>query len=1479
MALFRRLFYRKPPDHLLEISERVYVFDSCFSTDILDGDDYKKYLGGIVPQLQDYYPDASFKVFNFKEGDERGQISDVLSEYDIKVIDYPLQYEGCPILPLDTIHHFLRSSERWLTTSRKQNVLLMHCERGGWPILAFMLAGLLLYRKQYTDEKMTLEMVYKQAPSEIRYLLSPLDPHPSQTRYLHYITRRNGATTWLPADTPLAMDCIILKALPLFGAGKGFRPVLRVYGQDPKITSSKISKLLFSTATRKKDMLFYRQEKCDLVRLDVRCRIQGDTILECVHLEDDLVREEMIFRIMFHTAFIHSNVLKLNRDKIDVLWDAKDQFLRDFKLEVLFSDAHTLPSINTRNMMREDKIEEEVATPMEFFEVEEIFSDAVDELDGNSDLYYPEVAENITDNKEPDIVRKDNIDVHAFQDCAPAVVENIPDNKEPDAIRKDDSEVHAFQDCAPAVVENIPDNKKPDVVRKKDINVHGFQDCAPGVVENIQDNKVSDVVRKDDIDHAFQDCASPVVENIPDNKEPDAVRKDDSEVHAFQDCAPAVVENIPDNKKPDVVRKKDINVHAFQDCAPGVVKNIQDNKVSDVVRKDDIDHAFQDCASPVVENIPDDKESHMVRKYDIDVHAFQDCAPAIVENITDNKEPDVVRKDDTDVYPFQDSAADEGNQNQKATEDSNQKTSNDLGDQEFLDAQTTSIDMLEEGEIMHDNSVLSGQNKIEEQNSPSKMVAGSKKTKSNKAISLTTKTMQIPNSKSTIEGADTKKKSKFQKSPSVPMRKAKPDAPSRWIPSNKGSYTDSMHVYYPPSRRNSAPDILKLEKESPSTGKNNKAPPTNRTGKCSSWPRSTGSPTKPPPSLRLSKLVQSSSEKIDTTSQSLPPPPPSLQSSVLAPLPHPIPQPPSSKILPPPPPSQRLLAPPSPPPPPPLPFSNSLPLFPPTPSDEVRQSSVKSSTCLPSSPPPHSAVASTTQIICRVLPPPPPPPPPWSKPIFSISVSDLSPPSPSLSPQSSSVPLPPPPPPLPLRAPSAPVRCVPLHQSSILGAPSKFSRGIPPPPPIPPFSSKQCQPSRGLPPPPPPPPFSGVHSQASKGVPVPPPPPPPPFSGAHSQLSGYEHVPLHPPLPSFPGAQSQPSRGIPEPLLPPPFSATQRKLSRNVSLPPPPPPFPGVPSSYEVPSTPPNTIHNVPPPPPPPFSMVPSPQPPPPHNHQSPLAPSNVGGPPPPPPPPLLNVGGAPHPPPPPPPPPGAPGPPPLHRPSGIVSGPPLPPPPPGAPPSPPPPGGARGPPSPPPPPGAPAPPPPPGGARGPPPPPPPPGAPPLPPPPGSARGPPPPPLPRGAPGPPPPPGAPRPPGGGPPPPPPFGAKVGGAPPPPAGRGRGLGTGRPAAASQAKRSNLKPLHWSKVTRALQGSLWDELQKNEEPQSSSSEFDVKELESLFSAIVPKRDTGSKVGKKPAGATSDIVHLIDLRRANNTEIMLTKVKMSFAEMMVG
>lgn len=232
------------------------MFDCCFSTDVLEEHEYKVYMGGIVAQLQDYYPEASFMVFNFREGERRSQLLDILSQYDMTVMDYPRQYEGCPLLPLEMIHHFLRSSESWLSLEGQQNVLLMHCERGGWPVLAFMLAGLLLYRKQYSGEQKTLEMVYKQAPKELLHLLSPLNPQPSQLRYLQYISRRNLGADWPPADTPLLLDCLILRVLPIY-SGEGCRPVIRVYGQDPKTLANRSSKLLMSTSETKKPIRRY----------------------------------------------------------------------------------------------------------------------------------------------------------------------------------------------------------------------------------------------------------------------------------------------------------------------------------------------------------------------------------------------------------------------------------------------------------------------------------------------------------------------------------------------------------------------------------------------------------------------------------------------------------------------------------------------------------------------------------------------------------------------------------------------------------------------------------------------------------------------------------------------------------------------------------------------------------------------------------------------------------------------------------------------------------------------------------------------------------------------------------------------------------------------------------------------------------------------------------------------------------------------
>lgn len=51
-------------------------------------------------------------------------------------------------------------------------------------------------------------------------------------------------------------------------------------------------------------------------------------------MDDDLKDEEMMFRVMFNTAFIQSHILLLTLQDIDIAWDAQDQFSKDFKAEV-----------------------------------------------------------------------------------------------------------------------------------------------------------------------------------------------------------------------------------------------------------------------------------------------------------------------------------------------------------------------------------------------------------------------------------------------------------------------------------------------------------------------------------------------------------------------------------------------------------------------------------------------------------------------------------------------------------------------------------------------------------------------------------------------------------------------------------------------------------------------------------------------------------------------------------------------------------------------------------------------------------------------------------------------------------------------------------------------------------------------------------------------------------------------------------------
>ncbi|XP_073266239.1 formin-like protein 18 isoform X2 [Populus alba] len=114
---------------------------------------------------------------------------------------------------------------------------------------------------------------------------------------------------------------------------------------------------------------------------------------------------------------------------------------------------------------------------------------------------------------------------------------------------------------------------------------------------------------------------------------------------------------------------------------------------------------------------------------------------------------------------------------------------------------------------------------------------------------------------------------------------------------------------------------------------------------------------------------------------------------------------------------------------------------------------------------------------------------------------------------------------------------------------------------------------------------------------------------------------------------------------------------------------------------------------------------------------------------------------------------------------------------------------------------------------------------------------------------------------------------------KGRGMFRINAKNQPRKANLKPYHWLKLTRAVSGSLWAEGQKADEA-SKAPEFDMSELETLFSAAAPNSDRGSTAGKsnrRTVGHKSDKIQLIELRRAYNCEIMLSKVKIPLPDLM--
>lgn len=113
--------------------------------------------------------------------------------------------------------------------------------------MAFMLAALLINLGHYSDEEKVLDMVYKQSSLELLEMISPLNPMPSQMRYLRFISTRKVMHEWPPADRALTLDCVILRMVPNFHGQGGFRPIFRIYSPDPLMPPDRLQKFFFNS--------------------------------------------------------------------------------------------------------------------------------------------------------------------------------------------------------------------------------------------------------------------------------------------------------------------------------------------------------------------------------------------------------------------------------------------------------------------------------------------------------------------------------------------------------------------------------------------------------------------------------------------------------------------------------------------------------------------------------------------------------------------------------------------------------------------------------------------------------------------------------------------------------------------------------------------------------------------------------------------------------------------------------------------------------------------------------------------------------------------------------------------------------------------------------------------------------------------------------------------------------------------------------
>lgn len=83
-----------------------------------------------------------------------------------------------------------------------------------------------------------------------------------------------------------------------------------------------------------------------MIKADIGCQIQGDVVIECIHVGDE-DHEEIMFSVMFSTCFLQSNMAVFTLEDIDLPWNCnKEKFQEDFKIEVYILSSKPVAPLN-----------------------------------------------------------------------------------------------------------------------------------------------------------------------------------------------------------------------------------------------------------------------------------------------------------------------------------------------------------------------------------------------------------------------------------------------------------------------------------------------------------------------------------------------------------------------------------------------------------------------------------------------------------------------------------------------------------------------------------------------------------------------------------------------------------------------------------------------------------------------------------------------------------------------------------------------------------------------------------------------------------------------------------------------------------------------------------------------------------------------------------------------------------------------------